>query len=313
MRIAVMGAGGVGGYFGGRLAHAGHEVGFVARGKHLEALQSKGLTLKSPLGDANLKATATENPAELGAADVVLFAVKLWDTESAAARIRPLVEKGGVVIPFQNGVESIERIGKVLGPQRVMGGAAYIAARIGEPGTIVQTGPIARLRFGVTSPAQRKAAEAFLAACQGAKIEGELAPEIEKVLWEKFVLLVAVSATTAITRKTIGVVRTDPDLRWLLETVMREVWTLGRKRGVALADDLVAKTLAQADTFTPDMRASMAADLEAGGKLEAPWLSGAVARMAQQAGTDATANRTVYAALKPYVDGVSPHLQKARA
>jgi 2-dehydropantoate 2-reductase len=303
MKIAIMGAGGVGGYFGGRLAQAGHEVGFVARGRHLDALRANGLTLKSPLGDANLKVTATENPAELGAADVVLFAVKLWDTESAAERIRPLVEKGGVVIPFQNGVESIARIASVLGAERVMGGAAYIAARIGEPGTIVQTGPIARLRFGITRPSQKKAAETFLAACQGAKIEAELAPDIEKVLWEKFVLLVAVSATTAITRRTIGVVRGDPDLRWLLETVMREVWTLGRKRGVALADDLVAKTLAQADTFTPDMRASMAADLEAGGKLEAPWLSGAVARMAREAGTDATANRSIYAALKPYENG----------
>jgi 2-dehydropantoate 2-reductase len=303
MRIAIMGAGGVGGYFGARLAQAGHEVGFVARGKHLEALRTKGLTLKSPLGDANLKVKATEDPAELGAAHVVLFAVKLWDTESAAERIRPLVEQGGVVIPFQNGVESIARIGKVLGPERVMGGAAYIAARIGEPGTIVQTGPIARLRFGITQPSQKTAADTFLAACQGAKIDAELAGDIERVLWEKFVLLVAVSATTAVTRKTLGVVRTDPDLRWLLETVMREVWTLGRKRGVALADDLVAKTLAQADLFTPDMRASMAADLEAGGKLEAPWLSGAVARMAREAGTDATANRSIYAALKPYENG----------
>jgi 2-dehydropantoate 2-reductase len=303
MRIAVMGAGGVGGYFGGRLAQAGHEVGLVARGRHLEALKAKGLTLKSPLGDANIKVKATENPAELGAADVVLFAVKLWDTESAAEAIRPLVEKGGVVIPFQNGVESIARIGSVLGPERVMGGAAYIAGRIGEPGTIVQTGPIARLRFGITHPSQQKAAEAFLAACQGAKIEAELAPDIEKVLWEKFVLLVAVSAATAITRRTIGMVRGDPDLRWLLETVMRETWTLGRQRGVRLADDLVAKTLAQADAFTPDMRASMAADLEAGGKLEAPWLSGAVARMSGEAGLEAPVNRAVYAALKPYVNG----------
>lgn len=303
MKIAVMGAGGVGGYFGARLAQARHEVGFVARGRHLEALKAKGLTLKSPLGDAHIKVKATEDPAELGAADVVLFAVKLWDTESAAERIRPLVDKGGVVIPFQNGVESIARIGSVLGPERVMGGAAYIAGRIGEPGVVVQTGPIARLRFGVTRASQQKAAEAFLAACRGAKIEAELADDIERVLWEKFVLLVAVSATTAITRKTIGVVRSDPDLRWLLETVMRETWTLGRKRGVALADDLVEKTLAQADAFTPDMRASMAADLEAGTRLEAPWLSGAVARMAREAGTDATANRAIYAALKPYENG----------
>ena len=313
MRIAVMGAGGVGGYFGGRLQQAGHEVAFVARGRHLEALKAKGLTLKSPLGDAKLKVNASENPAELGPAEVVLFAVKLWDTESAAERIRPLLEKGGVVIPFQNGVESIARLGKVLGPERVMGGAAYIAARIGEPGTIVQTGPIARLRFGTTQPTQKKVAEAFLAACQGAKIDAELTDDIERVLWEKFVLLVAVSATTAVTRKTLGVVRTDPDLRWLLETVMRETWAVGRKRGVKLADDQVAKTLAQADAFTPDMRASMAADLEAGGRLEAPWLSGAVARMAQEAGVDATANRAMYAALKPYVDGDRPHLHEAKA
>ena len=303
MRIAVMGAGGVGGYFGARLAQAGHEVAFIARGRHLEALKAKGLSLKSPLGDANLKVKASENPGDLGQADVVLFAVKLWDTESAAERIRPLVEKGGMVIPFQNGVESIARIGKVLGPERVMGGAAYIAARIGEPGVIVQTGPIARLRFGITQPSQRKAAEAFLSACKDAKIDAELADDIERVLWEKFVLLVAVSATTAVTRNSIGVVRTDPDLRWLLETVMRETWTVGRKRGVALGDDLVAKTLAQADSFTPDMRASMAADLEAGGRLEAPWLSGAVARMAREAGIEAIANRTIYAALKPYLEG----------
>ena len=303
MKIAVMGAGGVGGYFGARLAQAGHDVSFLARGRHLEAMKAKGLTLKSPRGDATIRVKASDTPAELGDADVVLFAVKLWDTESAAEQIRPLVARGGVVIPFQNGVESIARIGKVLGGEHVMGGAAYIAARIAEPGTIVQTGPIARLRFGVTRPSQQAVAQAFLAACLGANVEAELASDIERVLWEKFVLLVAVSATTAVTRKTIGVVRADPDLRWLLETVMREVWTLGRKRGVQLADDLVAKTLAQADTFTPDMRASMAADLEAGTRLEAPWLSGAVARMAREAGTDATANRAVYAALKPYENG----------
>jgi 2-dehydropantoate 2-reductase len=303
MRLAVMGAGGVGGYFGGRLAQAGHEVSFVARGRHLEAINAKGLTLKSPLGDAVLEVRAAEDPAALGAADIVLFAVKLWDTEAAAERIRPLVAEGGVVIPFQNGVESIERIGKVLGPERVMGGAAYIAGRIGEPGVIVQTGAMARLRFGPVRPAQRKAAEAFLAACRDAKIDAELTDDIVKVLWEKFVLLVAISATTTVARSNVGAVRADPDLRWLLETVMRETWALGRKRGVGLADDLVAQTMKFADGLPAEMRASMAADLEAGGRLEAPWLSGAVARMAAAAGLEAPANRAVFAALKPYLDG----------
>lgn len=298
-----MGAGGVGGYFGARLAQAGHEVAFVARGRHLEAIRAKGLSLKSPLGDATLKVKASDKPAELGDADIVLFAVKLWDTEGAAEAIRPLVAKGGVVIPFQNGVESIERIGSVLGRERVMGGAAYIAGRIGEPGVIVQTGTMARLRFGPVVPAQQKTAEAFLAACKQAKIDAELTDDIVKVLWEKFVLLVAVSATTTVTRGNLGVVRADPDLKWLLEACMRETWALGRRKGVKLADDLVEQTLKMVDGLPAEMRASMAADLEAGGKLEAPWLSGAVARMSREAGLEAPANRTVFAALKPYVEG----------
>jgi len=303
MRIAVMGAGGVGGYFGGRLAQAGHDVSFIARGAHLAAMKARGLSLKSPLGDATVKVRATEDPAELGTADVVLFAVKLWDTESAAEQIRPLVANGGVVIPFQNGVESIERVGKVLGLERAMGGAAYIASRIGEPGVIVQTGTMARLRFGPVLPSQNNMAEAFLAACKDAKIEAELTDDIVRVLWEKFVLLVSISATTTVARSSVGVVRGDPDLRWLLETCMRETWALGRKRGVALADDFVAQTLKFVDGLPAEMRASMAADLEAGGRLEAPWLSGAVARMSRGAGLEAPANRAVFAALKPYVDG----------
>ncbi len=313
MKIAVMGAGGVGGYFGARLAQAGHEVGFVARGKHLEAIKAKGLSIKSPLGDATLKAKASDKPADLGSAEVVLFAVKLWDTESAAEAIRPLVEKGGVVIPFQNGVESIERIAQVLGKERVMGGAAYIAGRIAEPGVVVQTGQFARLRFGPVLSAQKKTAEAFLAACKEAKIDAELTDDIVRVLWEKFVLLVGISATTAITRSNVGTVRADPDLKWLLEACMRETWTLGREKGVKLADDFVAQTLKTVEGLPAEMRASMAADLEAGGKLEAPWLSGAVARMSREAGLEAPVNRAVFAALKPYVNGDSPHLRKEKA
>ncbi|MFZ1909969.1 MAG: 2-dehydropantoate 2-reductase, partial [Burkholderiales bacterium] len=281
----------------------GHDVSFVARGKHLEAMRTNGLTLKSPLGDATIKAKASDRPAEFGAVEVVLFAVKLWDTESAAEAIRPLVAKGGVVIPFQNGVESIERVGKVLGPERVLGGAAIISGRIAEPGVIVQVGTMARLRFGPTFPAQQTVAEKFRDACQQSKIDVELTQDIERVLWEKFVALVALSATTTVARQPIGVVRADPDLRWLLETVMRETWALGRKRGVKLADDFVAQMMKFADGLPAEMRASMAADLEAGGKLEVPWLSGTVARMAREAGLEAPANRAVFAALKPYIDG----------
>ncbi len=298
-----MGAGGVGGYFGGRLAQAGHDVSFVARGRHLEALKAKGLSLKSPAGDAAIKVKASANPAELGDVEVVLFAVKLWDTESAAEAIRPLVAKGGVVIPFQNGVESIERIGKLLGRERVMGGAAYIAARIAEPGVIAQTGQMSRLRFGAVEPSQRPLAVAFHAACAKAGIDAELADDIVRVLWEKFVLLAPLAGVTTISRSRIGTVRADPDLRWLLENAMRETWEIGRRRGVALADDQVAATMKMADALPAEMTSSMHGDLEAGGRLEAPWLAGAVARMARELGLEAPVNRAIYAALKPFVDG----------
>jgi 2-dehydropantoate 2-reductase len=303
VKIAVMGTGGVGGYFGARLQQAGHSVAFIARGRHLTALQRDGLSLKSPLGDAVLKVKAVEKPADAGTVDVVVFAVKLWDTESAAEQLLPIVGSNTFVIPFQNGVESIDCLKKILSEKAIMGGAAYIASRIAAPGVIVQTGQMARLRFGPVFEPQRTAAELFLAACREAKIDAELVDDIVRVLWEKFVLLVALSATTTVTRKPIGVVRSDPDMRWLLEATMRETWEVGRKRGVALAEDFVAKTLAFVDGLPPEMKASMLGDLEAGGRLEAPWLSGAVARMARELGMEAAANRAVHAALKPYLNG----------
>ena len=185
MRIAVMGAGGVGGYFGARLAQAGHEVGFVARGRHLAAIRERGLRVKSANGDVHLAhPTVTDDPSALPGADVVLFTVKLWDTESAAEALRPIVANGGVVVPFQNGVDSIERIGAVLGAERVLGGVAQIAATIAEPGLIATTGTMAKLRFGAVLPVQRPAAEALLAACLAAGIDAELVAEIQLALCE---------------------------------------------------------------------------------------------------------------------------------
>lgn len=300
MHIVVMGAGGVGGYFGARLAQAGEQVSFIARGKHLEALSTKGLTVKSALGDARLRVRAFQDPRDAGPADVVMFAVKLWDTESAAERIKPL---GGFVIPFQNGVESIERLGKVLGKEKVMGGSAYIATRIAAPGLIEHTGTMARLRFGAVLPTQRSAAESFLTVCKKAAINAELTEDIVRVNWEKFAFLVAMSGTTALARAPLGVVRADPDLRWMFEQAMRETWTLARRRGIRLPDDFVEKQVAFAETLPAEMRASMLHDLEAGNRLEAPWLCGAVVRMAAGHGLEAPVNRAIYAALKPYVDG----------
>lgn len=305
MRIAVMGAGGVGGYFGARLAQAGHEVGFVARGRHLAAMRERGLEVTSALGDVHLAhPTVTDDPSALPPADVVIFAVKLWDTESAAQALRPLLAQGGVVVPFQNGVDSIERVGAIVGAERVMGGVAQIAATIAKPGVIAHTGTMALLRFGTTVPAQRSAADALLAACKGAGIDAELVPDIRRALWEKFVFLAAFSGLTSVARQPIGAIRTDADLRNVLEQAMREAWAVGRAQGVALADDLVAQRLKFVDGLPAQMTSSMANDLAAGNRLEAPWLSGAVAQMARAAGLAAPVHATLYAVLKPHCAGV---------
>jgi 2-dehydropantoate 2-reductase len=303
MKIAAMGAGGVGGYFGARLQQAGHDVTFFARGRHLEAIRSGGLRIESPHGDALLKVRVLEDPREAGVADVVLFAVKLWDTETAAEKLRPVVGPETALIPFQNGVESIARLRKVFPEKAVLGGSAYIATRVKAPGVIEHTGEMSRLQFGPVLPSQKEKAEAFLAACREAKINAEIPDDIVRANWEKFVFLVAVSSATAVARAPLGVVRSDPDLRWLFEQTMRETWRLGRAHGVALADDFVEARMKFADGLHAGMKASLAHDLENRGRLEAPWLCGAVARMSEEAGLDAPVNRAVYAALKPYIDG----------
>ena len=306
MRIAVMGAGGVGGYFGAKLAKAGNDVAFIARGRHLAAIRERGLGIRSALGDETVERPAvTDDPARLAPADVVLFAVKLWDTESAAAAIKPLLAKGGVVIPFQNGVESIERIGAIVGDERVMGGVAYIAATIGEPGVIVHTGTMARLRFGPVQASQRSVAEALHSACKAAGIDAELLADIRRALWEKFGFLAPFSGVTSVARQPMGAVRADPDLRSTLEAAIRETWAVGRAKGIALADDFVAQQMKFADGLPAEMKSSMLNDLVAGNRLEAPWLAGAVARMGGAAGVATPVSSTLYAALKPFCAGAA--------
>ena len=298
-----MGAGGVGGYFGARLHQAGHDVAFFARGRHLAALRENGLRLASPLGAAQIKVQVFEKPAQTAPVDVVMFAVKLWDTESAAEMLRPVVASHTVIIPFQNGVESVERLAKIFPREQVLGGSAYIATRISAPGVIEHIGTMAGIEFGPLMPSQRACAEAFLAACQKAGINAKLSEDIARVVWQKFIFLVGLSSATAVARAPLGTVRSDPELSWLFEQAMRETYRLARARGVAVPEDYVESRLQFAHTLPAEMRASMAHDLEAGGKLEAPWLCGAVARMSAEAGLEAPVNRAVYAALKPFVNG----------
>ena len=267
-RFAIMGSGAVGGYFGGRLAAAGFDVAFIARGAHLAAIRARGLAIESALGDVRIDpAKATDTPAEVGPVDVVLFATKLWDTESAGAACRPLIGPQTAVISLQNGVEAEARLAAILGPAHVMGGVAQIAAAIAAPGRIEHTGGFANIIFGEIDGRRTARAEALLAALTEAGIGAALADDIVKAIWEKFVFLVGLSGVTGVTRRTIGPIREEPRSRALLTEIVAETAAVARAGGVALDDGVVAERLAFIDGLPAAMTSSMARDLTRGTRL----------------------------------------------
>ncbi len=304
MKISVIGTGGVGGYFGGRLAQADHEVAFLARGAHLAALRERGLCIESGSGNATVtNAVFTDDMGAMPPCDVAMVCVKLWDVEATARRLAPLLAKGGVAIPFQNGVDAPDILRRELGDDRVLGGIAYIASTIRAPGVIAHTGSMARLVVGAFDPRTAGAAQAFKEACATASVQCDVSPDVRRALWEKFCMLSAMSGCTSMARQPVGVVRSDPDLRTTFEAAVAEAAAAGRARGVALADEYVARQLAFLDGLPAAMRSSMQNDLAAGHRLEAPWLSGAVVRMARESGIAAPVSATLFAAVKPYLDG----------
>ncbi len=306
MRIAVIGAGGVGGYFGARLAAAGHDVAFVARGAHLQAMLRDGLVIESEVLPLHLRdLVATDDPSQLAPVDVVMLCVKLWDVESAGRSLAPLLRANGVVIPFQNGVDAPDVLAGIVGAELVLGGVAYIAATIKAPGVIAHTGSMARLVVGALRATQTARAEAFQLALAGAGIESSVSADIRRALWEKFVFLSALAGATALSRQPIGVIRSDAPLRAMFEAAMAETFAVGRARGIVLADDFVTQRMAFADTLPAAMKASMLHDLEAGRRLELPWLAGAVVRMAGELGLPVPVNATINAALGPLVNGTA--------
>lgn len=304
MKLAIMGTGGVGGYFGARLAAAGNDAAFIARGAHLEAIRAHGLRVESPEGDLLIRpATATDRPAEIGPVEFVLFTPKLWDTESAGEAIRPLVGPETAVLSLQNGVVAADILAGIFGPDRVMAGAAFIASTIAEPGLIRHTGIAAGLVFGERDGRRTPRVEALLAACRQAGVKAELSDDIDKAIWQKFVLLVALSAVTSVTRASIGPIRQDPETRALLRDAMAETAAVARARGIDIGDDFVDDRMAFVDGMAPEVKASMAHDLERGNRLELDWLSGAVARMGRELGVATPVNAFVAAALKLHRGG----------
>jgi 2-dehydropantoate 2-reductase len=304
MRIAVIGAGGVGGAFGAALANAGADVTFVARGAHLEAMRRSGLRLEGGRGETLIKpCQATDDPASIGAVDFVLFCVKLWDVESAGEKIRPLVGPNTAVIPLQNGIDSAERLIPILGAQAVMGGVAQISATIAEPGVVRQVGTFMRLVFGELEGGKSARGEAFLAMCQKAGFDATHSPSIQTELWMKFILLATNAAITAATRTPIGKLRDDPDIAPLFARASAEVAAVGRARGVKLPDDVVDRVAGFTKTAPPTMMASMAHDLIRGNRIELPWLSGKVVSLGRELGVPTPVHEVLNAVLKPFTDG----------
>ena len=304
MRIAVMGTGGVGGYFGARLALSGCDVSFIARGAHLDALRQRGLRVLSAAGDLHVEPViATDNPGDVGPVDLVMFGVKLWDTEDAARLVGPMLGPDTAVVSFQNGVQKDEVLRRVLGERAVIGGACYIAATIAEPGVIRHTGAMQRLVFGEYGGEASARTEAFLAACRKAGINAEISADIRRAIWEKFVFLAALSGTTSATRMPLGPLLAHPQTRTLLRDAMREVVAVGRAEGVALADDFVEGRMAFAETLPAAMTSSMHQDLERGNRLEVDWLSGDVVRRGLAAGVATPVNRVLYDVLALHAGG----------
>ena len=304
MRIAVIGAGGVGGGFGAALAKAGADVTFVARGAHLAAMKSAGLRIEGVRGETHLVPTqATDDPKAVGPVDYVLFCVKLWDVESAGEHIKPLVGPNTAVIPLQNGIDAPERLIPILGKQAVMGGVAQISASIVAPGVVRQVGTFMRLLFGELDGTPSARGEALRAMCEKAGFDVTLSDQIVTELWMKFILLATNASVVAVARQPIGKLRDDPDMKPQFIAAYNEVIAVGRARGVKLPADALDRMLAFNAGAPPSMKPSMALDLERGNRIELPWLGGKVVELGRQLGVPTPTHAFMYAALKPYVMG----------
>ncbi len=300
MRIAIMGTGGVGGYYGGLLSRQGQEVIFIVRGAHLQAIRQKGLQVNSVHGDFLVTpAQATDNPAEVGPVDLILFCTKTYHTDAAAMAIKPLLGPETVVLPLQNGIDAAERIGAYVGREHLVGGVTWLSAALEAPGVIGQYSEFRRVVMGEfhgnTTPRLQKISETLKAA----GITVELSADILKVLWTKFVFISAASALGSLTRATIGEYRQVPETREVLTEALQEVAAVARALGVKLDEDVVAKTLEFIDNAAPDMKTSMQRDVEVGRPSELESMIGVVPRLARQAGVLTPVMRLAYAVLKP--------------
>jgi 2-dehydropantoate 2-reductase len=305
MKIAMMGSGGVGGFFGGRLAHAGYDVSFIARGAHLAAMRERGLSIESEAhGNIHVpKVRASDDPAAVGPVDFVVLSVKLWDTESAIRQMKPMLKPSTAVLSLQNGVIKDDILRRELGQAPIMGGVCYVATTIARPGVILQTGTMQRVVIGEYDGKPSERSRLLHEALLKSGANAELSSDVRRAIWEKYAFLVGISATTTAMRTTIGPIRKNPRTRAFLLDIFRETVAVGRAHGIALPADYADACLARADGLPEEMAASMAHDLARGNRLEVEWLSGGVAQLGAAAGVPTPANRAGWDVLELYAQG----------
>ncbi len=301
MRIAVYGAGGVGGYFGGRLAQAGVEVVFIARGRHLEAMQSRGLKVESISGDFELDSVnATDDPAKAGEVDVVIAATKAWQVEDAAGAMGPMLGEHSFVVPLQNGVEAPEILARVLGAERVVGGLCGLLSYIAGPGHIRHTATPPFIKFGELDNRPSDRIESLREVFERAEgVRVEVPADIQAAMWTKFLFIAGWGAVGAVTRAPVGVLRSRPETREMMRLAIAEIYAVAKARGVALAPDAVEKTVKGIDALSETGTASMQRDIMSGRPSELKMQTGAVLRLGQAAGVDTPVNRFLYRSLLP--------------
>jgi 2-dehydropantoate 2-reductase len=312
MRIAVVGAGGVGGLIGGLLAHAGNEVAFVARGPQLAALRERGLRVESARGAFHLpRVEVSDDPASLAPAEVALVAVKGWQVREVAPRLRPLLARDGFALPLENGVDAADELARALGEERVVGGVCHVFAWIESPGVIRHVGEHLRVTLGERrGRGASPRVEALAATLRAARVDAVVSPDIDAAAWEKFLFIAAFGGVGAVTRSPIGTVRSIPESRALLTGAMEEVAAVGRARGVRIPADAVSKATALVDSLKPDATASMQRDIQAGRPSELLDQTGAVVRMAREAGVPAPIHDVLFAALLPQEEAARRRTQQ---
>jgi 2-dehydropantoate 2-reductase len=303
MRIAIFGTGGVGGYFGGRLAAAGGDVAFIARGAHLQALRERGLRIESPLGNLHLaRVQATDDPSSIGPADIVFFTVKLYDSEAALRMLPPLIGPSTLVVSLQNGVDAVDMLSRAVGRAHVAGGTTYVACVVAEPGVIRHTA-MTRLVFGPLEASQGARLEPLADLCRRAGIDTTLSDRIMVEIWTKFARLSVFSGLTAITRCPIGPIMAEPDLVAMVEAALHESIAVARGKQIPLAHSLFDEIMTATKTLPPTTKSSLLQDLENGRPLELPWLSGAVVRIGREVGVETPTHAFITTVLRPHVKG----------